>query len=102
MIPLVLLPGLGCDGASWEAQVRDLADIADVTVGDMLQDDSLPAGRSVRDAVIAMIVRVGLSYNAMFCHAARVTRSDSRALNTSRRRITCRNGSANKRICRHL
>lgn len=40
---LLLLPGLGSDGALWAAQVRDFADVADCQVGDTLQDDSLPA-----------------------------------------------------------
>lgn len=40
---LVMLPGLASDGALFAAQARDLADIADVTIGDTLQDDSLPA-----------------------------------------------------------
>jgi pimeloyl-ACP methyl ester carboxylesterase len=41
--PLILLPGLASDAALFHAQLRDLADVADVTVGDTLQDDSLPA-----------------------------------------------------------
>lgn len=43
MIPLVLLPGLGSDAALWAHQSRDLADIAETSVGDTLQDDGLPA-----------------------------------------------------------
>ena len=31
-IPLVLLPGMLCDGAFWRAQMRDLGDIADIRV----------------------------------------------------------------------
>ena len=40
--PLLLLPGLASDAALFEAQLRDLAEVADMTVGDTLQDDSLP------------------------------------------------------------
>lgn len=43
MTPLVLLPGLGSDAALWEHQLRDLADIAEMSVGDTLHDDTLPA-----------------------------------------------------------
>ena len=43
MTPLVLLPGLASDGALWAAQVRDLADVADPSIGDTLNDDSLTA-----------------------------------------------------------
>lgn len=43
MTPLVLLPGLGLDGGLYAAQIRDLADVAAMTVGDTLHDDSLPA-----------------------------------------------------------
>lgn len=41
--PLVLLPGLASDAALFAAQVRNLADVADITIGDTLSDDSLPA-----------------------------------------------------------
>lgn len=42
MTPLILLPGLGSDGALWAAQTRDLAGIAACSIGDTLQDDDLP------------------------------------------------------------
>lgn len=42
-IPLVLLPGLLCDGALWAAQVQALADIAEPGVADLTRDESLPA-----------------------------------------------------------
>ena len=42
-LSLILLPGLGSDGALWAEQVADLADIADPVVGDTLHDDTLPA-----------------------------------------------------------
>ncbi len=41
-IPLVLCPGLLCDAALWRHQIENLADIADITVGDFTIDDSLP------------------------------------------------------------
>jgi len=40
-IPLILLPGLLCDRALWAPQLADLADIADATVGDLTQADSM-------------------------------------------------------------
>lgn len=43
METLVMLPGLGSNGALFAAQVRDLADVATVAIGDTLQDDTLPA-----------------------------------------------------------
>jgi pimeloyl-ACP methyl ester carboxylesterase len=41
MVPLVLLPGFLCDARVWEAQIRDLADVADCTVPDWGTLDSL-------------------------------------------------------------
>ena len=46
-IPLLLLPGLLCDAALWQAQVAALADIAEPAVADLTRDDSL-AGMAVR------------------------------------------------------
>lgn len=43
MTALLLLPGLASDAALFAPQVRDLGDVATITVGDTLQDDSLPA-----------------------------------------------------------
>lgn len=40
---LVLVPGLSCDAALWNAQVAGLADVARMTVADTLSDDSIPA-----------------------------------------------------------
>lgn len=60
--PLVLLPGLGCDGELWAAQVEGLSDIAEVTVGDTLQDDSLPAmARRILAAAPDRFALAGLS-----------------------------------------
>jgi pimeloyl-ACP methyl ester carboxylesterase len=39
--PLVLLPGLLCDRALWAPQIDALADIADISVGDLTRDDSM-------------------------------------------------------------
>lgn len=40
---LVLLPGLLNDHRLWTHQVEDLADVADIRVGDLTQDDSMGA-----------------------------------------------------------
>lgn len=42
MTSLMLLPGLASDAALFAAQIRDLGGVADIMVGDTLQDDSLP------------------------------------------------------------
>ncbi len=42
-IPLLLLPGLLCDARLWRDQIAALNDIADATVADLTQDDSIPA-----------------------------------------------------------
>ena len=39
--PLLLLPGLLCDRALWQAQIDDLADIAEPIVADLSRDDSM-------------------------------------------------------------
>ncbi len=39
--PLILLPGLICDRALWEPQLAGLADIAEMTVGDLTQSDTM-------------------------------------------------------------
>ena len=39
--PLLFLPGLLCDRALWECQVRHLADVADSRVADLTQGDSV-------------------------------------------------------------
>lgn len=44
---LLLLPGLLCDERLWREQIRDLADIADIWVPDLTQDDSV-AGMAAR------------------------------------------------------
>lgn len=42
-IPLLLLPGLLNDAELWRAQLADLADIADCTVGDQTRGETLQA-----------------------------------------------------------
>ena len=38
---LVLVPGLSCDRHVWQAQIAGLSDIAEISVGDTLKDDSI-------------------------------------------------------------
>jgi len=40
-VPLLLLPGLLCDPALWAHQTENLTDVADCTVTDMTQDDTM-------------------------------------------------------------
>ena len=42
-VPLLLLPGLLCDARLWRDQVAGLAGLADCSIADTLQDDSLGA-----------------------------------------------------------
>jgi pimeloyl-ACP methyl ester carboxylesterase len=59
---LVLLPGLLCDAALWRHQAADLSGIADITIGDMTRDDSVPAmSRRVLEAAPARFALAGLS-----------------------------------------
>jgi pimeloyl-ACP methyl ester carboxylesterase len=41
--PLLLLPGLLCDGALWQAQMTALESVAEIEIADLTRDDSLPA-----------------------------------------------------------
>ncbi|MFC3213006.1 alpha/beta fold hydrolase [Novosphingobium panipatense] len=41
--PLVLVPGLTCDAEVWRGQVAGLSDVADMTVADTLEDDTIAA-----------------------------------------------------------
>src|SRR5512132_4733362 len=41
--PLVLLPGLLCDAALWQHQIATLADLAEITVADLMQADQAGA-----------------------------------------------------------
>lgn len=60
--PLLLLPGLLCDHALWAPQVADLADIAEMAVGDLTQADSmLGLAESVLGTAPARFALAGLS-----------------------------------------
>lgn len=41
--PLILLPGLLCTAALWRHQIKTLADIAEITVADLTEDDTIEA-----------------------------------------------------------
>lgn len=61
-IPLVLLPGLLCDRALWQAQIDALADIADIQVTDLTQADTLAGlAESVLARAPARFMLAGLS-----------------------------------------
>jgi len=60
--PLVLVPGLLCDGQLWRHQTENLADIADIIVADMTQDDSVAVmADRVLDAAPQRFALAGLS-----------------------------------------
>lgn len=78
---LVMLPGLASDGGLFEAQARDLADIAAVTIGDTLQDASLPemarrvlAGAPDRFALAGLSMGGYLAFELLRQAPARITR----------------------------
>lgn len=61
-IPLLLLPGLLCDRALWQAQLDGLADIADMTVGDLTGADSVSGmAKAVLAAAPERFALAGLS-----------------------------------------
>lgn len=61
-IPLVLLPGLLCDGDLWRHQADSLADLADPWVADLTHDDSLEAmAHRVLNAAPERFALAGLS-----------------------------------------
>jgi len=61
-VPLLLLPGLLCDAELWRHQLETLDDIADITVGDMTQDDDLEAmARRAVDTMPEHFAVAGLS-----------------------------------------
>ena len=66
--PLVLVPGLLCDDALWEPQIDWLSDIAEPTVGDTLQDDSLSnMAARILDAAPDRFALAGLSMGGYVC-----------------------------------
>ncbi len=60
--PLVLIPGLLCDERLWEHQIQYLDDIADISVGNTLEDDSISGmAERVLDDAPARFALAGLS-----------------------------------------
>ncbi len=60
--PLVLIPGLLCDERLWDHQAQYLVDIADPTVGNTLEDDSVAGmARRVLDDAPPRFALAGLS-----------------------------------------
>lgn len=65
---LVLVPGLLCDAALWASQTRWLADVADISVGDTLQDDSVAGmARRILAAAPDRFALAGLSMGGYVC-----------------------------------
>ena len=61
-IPLILLPGLLCDGALWAPQVAALSDLATGSVADLTRDDAMAAmARRVLDEAPPRFALAGLS-----------------------------------------
>lgn len=61
-VKLLLLPGLLCDRALWEPQLAGLADLADMTVGDLTGADSMAGmAQAVLDAAPVQFALAGLS-----------------------------------------
>ncbi|MFQ5618589.1 MAG: alpha/beta fold hydrolase [Rhodospirillales bacterium] len=68
--PLVLLPGLLCDGALWRHQTDTLADIAGITVADLTGDDCLEdMARSVLETAPETFALAGLSMGGYVAQA---------------------------------
>ena len=62
-IPLLLLPGLLCDGALWRAQIAGLADVAEAAVADLTRDETMTAlaRRALAEAPPGRFALAGLS-----------------------------------------
>ena len=61
-IPLLFMPGLLCDAALWRHQLASLGDLAEMTVTDMTQDDTLDGmARRALDAAPEKFALCGLS-----------------------------------------
>ena len=43
LVPLMLLPAMGCDGRLWARQIMDLGDIAQPEFGDLSRDETIAA-----------------------------------------------------------
>ena len=67
-IPLILVPGLLCDDALWAPQTKWLSDIADISVGETLIDDSFS---KMAERILEMAPRhfalAGLSMGGYVC-----------------------------------
>ncbi len=60
--PLILLPGLLCDEALWAHQSETLSDIADITVADLSQDETIQGmAERVLDSAPETFTLAGLS-----------------------------------------
>jgi pimeloyl-ACP methyl ester carboxylesterase len=60
--PLILPPGLLCDEALWGHQAETLSDIADITIADLTQNDTLGfMARAVLDSAPEKFALAGLS-----------------------------------------
>ena len=67
-IPLVLVPGLLCDAALWEYPSRWLGDVAEISIADTLQDDSLASmARRILAAAPDRFALAGLSMGGYVC-----------------------------------
>lgn len=61
-LPLILLPGLLCDGALWAHQSRYLEEVADVSVADLTRHDGVAAmAAAVLEAAPPRFAVAGLS-----------------------------------------
>ncbi len=61
-IPLLLLSGLLCDARLWRSQMADLADLAQITVADLTQDERIEAmARRALEAMPARFAVAGMS-----------------------------------------
>ena len=61
-IPLVLVPGLLCDAALWAHQARHLGDIADISVAETTQDETMAdMARRVLERAPSSFALAGLS-----------------------------------------
>ena len=99
-MPLVLLPGLLCDAALWRHQTETLADLAEIIVADVTQEDQAGAmaQRILADApdefALAGLSMGGyLAFEILRQAPDRVTRlallDTTRARRSARRRPSC-------------
>ena len=68
--PLLLLPGLACDAGLWEHQLRDLGELASITVPDLRDFESIEAmARSVLALAPPRFALAGLSMGGYVAQA---------------------------------